>query len=64
MDGNGIQGKRMIRKYLTRYRKWAQTRAEIEQLQSLSDRELLDIGIRRWDIERVVNDLKAAKDDR
>lgn len=54
----------MIRKYLTRYRKWAQTRAEIEQLQSLSDRELLDIGIRRWDIERVVNDLKAAKDDR
>lgn len=54
----------MIRKYFTRYRRWAQTRAEIEQLQSLSDRELCDIGIRRYDIERIVTELKSAKDDR
>ncbi|NBJ13481.1 DUF1127 domain-containing protein [Microvirga arsenatis] len=38
---------------LARFRQWRRSRETVRQLSALSDRELLDIGISRYDIAQV-----------
>ena len=38
---------------LSKYKKYRQT---VRELQSMTDRELFDIGISRWDIKRIAKD--------
>lgn len=43
-----------IRRYINYLRTWRLHRDTIKQLNSLSDRELEDIGISRWQIDRLI----------
>jgi len=44
----------MIRRALSKVKKWRKVRQNISELQSMTDRDLADIGINRYDIERLV----------
>ena len=47
---------RVIYKFIKRYESWSQRRKIRAELESLSDRELADIGIKRFDIDRVIRE--------
>jgi uncharacterized protein YjiS (DUF1127 family) len=34
---------------------WRRRRETVAELRAMTDRELLDMGISRWDIERIAN---------
>ena len=36
-----------------RFRRWRRYRRTVNELSSMSDRELMDVGISRWDIPTV-----------
>lgn len=46
----------MIYKFIKRYESWSQRKKIRAELESLSDRELADIGIKRFDIDRVIRE--------
>jgi uncharacterized protein YjiS (DUF1127 family) len=39
----------------TRIGIWRKRRETVGELRAMTDRELLDMGISRWDIERIAN---------
>lgn len=43
----------MVRKFIKRIKKWSEKRETMAQLSAMSDRDLADIGIKRWQIEEV-----------
>lgn len=43
-----------IRRYINYLRTWRLHRETIKQLNALSDRDLEDIGISRWQIDRLI----------
>ncbi len=47
----------MIRNALKKYHTWRKRRDEIATLRALTDRDLADIGVNRWDIENIVDGL-------
>jgi uncharacterized protein YjiS (DUF1127 family) len=44
----------MICRFVKKYRNWTKKKADIAALEALTDRDLADIGVRRWDIEAAV----------
>ena len=52
----------MIKNVLKKYHTWQKRKNDIAQLQALTDRDLADIGIRRYDIERVVDGIQSPRD--
>ena len=57
-----LQEYQLIKNVIKNYRTWQKRKHDIAQLQALTDRDLADIGIRRYDIERVVYGMKAPRD--
>ncbi len=45
-----------IRKLRIRYQRWQRYRRTLSELRLMTDRDLADIGIRRWDIDRIARD--------
>ncbi len=45
-----------IRKLRIRYQRWQRYRRTLAELRLMTDRDLADIGIRRWDIERIARE--------
>lgn len=52
------KGKQMISKLKTAYSRYQKRRATMNELYSLSDSELSDIGINRSDIMRIVKEVQ------
>ena len=51
----------MLARVISGYQQWTKRKKIIAELSSMSDRDLADIGIKRWDIERIVRE-ELAKD--
>jgi uncharacterized protein YjiS (DUF1127 family) len=45
-----------IRKLRLRYARWQRYRRTLSELNLMTDRDLADIGIKRWDVERIARE--------
>lgn len=52
----------MFKNTVTRFRRWKKAQQGIRELRSMTDKDLADIGISRYDIERIVREATLASD--
>ena len=49
----------MFRKMHAKFRRWKKIQEGVRELNAMSDRDLADIGVSRYDIERLVSEATA-----